>query len=65
MDRFLASYDPRVQTAADRFIQERMVDDVATVVIEVRKDTFAYNSDLHDFHPNQVTPFDDLADVDI
>jgi peptide/nickel transport system substrate-binding protein len=65
MTRLLDSYDPKVERAAALSVQEILVRDVATVVIEIRKDTFAYNSDLQNFHPNAITPFDDLRDVDI
>ena len=65
MIEFLATYDIKQQRAASQAAQEQMVRDVATVVIEIRKDTFAYNSDLHDFKPNQVTAFDDFLNVDI
>jgi peptide/nickel transport system substrate-binding protein len=65
MRRLLASYDPKAERAAALAVQEVLVRDVATVVIEIRKDTYAYNSDLRNFHPNTVTPFDDMRDVDI
>ncbi|MFN2459808.1 MAG: peptide ABC transporter substrate-binding protein [Candidatus Velthaea sp.] len=65
MRRLSTTYDPAEQRAASRYIQEQMVRDVATIVLEIRKDTFAYNSDLHGFRPNQVTPFDDFMNVDI
>jgi peptide/nickel transport system substrate-binding protein len=63
--RFLSTYDEREQRAASRFIQERIVRDVATIVTDAREDVFVFNDDLHGFHPNQVTPFDDLVDADI
>lgn len=62
---FDASYDPTVRKRLSRTIQEQMVHDVATIVLDIRKDTFAFNSDLKGFHPNQVTPFDDFLRVDI
>ncbi len=65
MTRFLGTYDSGVQRSLDRSIQERLVGDVGTVVIEVRKDTFAFNSDLKNFHPNQLSAFDAMLDVDI
>lgn len=65
MRRLLESYDPNVERAAAHAVQETLVRDVATVVIEIRKDTYAYNSDLKNFHPNTITPFDDMRDVDI
>jgi peptide/nickel transport system substrate-binding protein len=63
--RFLATYDPAEQRAASRAVQERLVADVPTVVLDSREDVYASNSDLHGFHPNQVTAFDDLVDADI
>jgi peptide/nickel transport system substrate-binding protein len=63
--RSLTTYDPAQQLAALRFIQERIARDAPTIVTEVREDLYAYNDDLRDFHPNQVTPFDDLVDADI
>ncbi|MDB5040157.1 MAG: extracellular solute-binding protein family 5, partial [Candidatus Eremiobacteraeota bacterium] len=65
LNRFLTTYVPAEQLAASRFVQERLVRDVPTIVTDVREDLYAYNDDLHGFHPNQVTPFDDLVDADI
>jgi peptide/nickel transport system substrate-binding protein len=65
MRRQLSTYDPREQFAASRFVQESLVDDVPTIVTDARQDLFAFNDDLQNFHPNQVTLFDDLVDADI
>ncbi|HEY4441158.1 MAG TPA: peptide ABC transporter substrate-binding protein [Candidatus Elarobacter sp.] len=65
MRRQLATYDPKAQLAASRIVQESIVRDVPTIVTDVREDLFAYNDDLKNFHPNQVTPFDNLVDLDI
>jgi peptide/nickel transport system substrate-binding protein len=65
LKRFDASYDEATRQAASRFIQERLARDVPTIVTTAREDLFAFNDDLHGFHPNQVTPFDDLVDADI
>jgi len=65
MRRLLASYDPKVERAAALAVQEILVRDAATILVEIRKDTYAYNSDLRNFHPNTITPFDDMRDVDI
>jgi peptide/nickel transport system substrate-binding protein len=65
LKRFDGSYDEGTRRAASRFIQERLVRDVPTIVTNAREDIFAYNDDLHGFRPNQVTPFDDLVDADI
>jgi peptide/nickel transport system substrate-binding protein len=65
LTRFVESYDAAEQRAAMRTVQERLVSEVPTIVTDVRADVYAFNDDLHDFHPNQVTPFDGLVDADI
>ena len=39
--------------------------DVPTIVTSMREDLFAYNSDLKNYHPNNLTPFDNMMEVDI
>jgi hypothetical protein len=39
--------------------------DVPSIVLFVRTDLFAYNKDLKNYHPNSLTPFDNMMDVDI
>ncbi len=65
MRRFIATYDLAEQRAASRVMQEALVRDVPTIVLDAREDVYAFNDDLHDFHPNQVTAFDDLVEADI
>lgn len=65
MVRFKASYDPRVQREADAVIIKQIVADVPTIVLYMLQDGFTYNSDLTGFSPNQVSPFDDMMNVDI
>jgi len=65
LDRFMTTYDEAEQRAATRVIQTHLRDDVPTIVLDVREDLYAYNHDLHGFRPNQVTPFDDMLNVDI
>jgi ABC-type transport system substrate-binding protein len=65
MRRQLSTYIPSEQYAASRVIQESLVSDVPTIVTEAREDLYAFNDDLRNFHPNQVTLFDDLVDADI
>ncbi|MBC5810866.1 MAG: peptide ABC transporter substrate-binding protein [Candidatus Eremiobacteraeota bacterium] len=60
-----ASYDPAVRTADIKFIQEQIYKDVPTIVLAARKETYAYNTDLKNWHPNAVSPFDDMLLVDI
>jgi peptide/nickel transport system substrate-binding protein len=65
LHRFLTSYDTNVQRDAARIVQETIASDVPLIVLDAREDLFAYNDDLRDFHPNQVTAFDDLVEADI
>lgn len=65
LKRFLASYDDAVQRKESTFVQETLARDVPLIVLAVRDDLLAYNDDLRDFHPNQVSAFDDLVDADI
>jgi hypothetical protein len=46
-------------------VQTEMVKDVPTIVTAVVEDLYAYNSDLKNFHPNAITPFDNMMNVDI
>ena len=62
---FRHTYDLTRQRQLSWKIQEQIVKDVATVVMTLREDMYAYNEDLQNFHPNAVTPFDDMMNVDI
>ncbi len=46
-------------------LQREFVNDVPSVVTSLREDIFAYDKDLKNFHPNAVTPFDNIMNVDI
>ncbi len=63
--RYDTTYDEAGQRAALRAVQERIMRDVPTIVLDAREDVFAFNDDLHGFRPNHVTAFDDLVDADI
>jgi peptide/nickel transport system substrate-binding protein len=65
MRRQLSTYVASEQYAASRIIQESLIRDVPTIVTDAREDLYAFNDDLRNFHPNQVTLFDDLVDADI
>jgi peptide/nickel transport system substrate-binding protein len=47
------------------FIQRQIYSDVPIIVLDLRRDIYAYNSDLKGWHPNPVAPFDDMLNVDI
>jgi len=65
LERYDTTYDEAAQRAALRTVQERIMRDVPTIVLDAREDVFAFNDDLHGFRPNHVTAFDDLVDADI
>jgi peptide/nickel transport system substrate-binding protein len=65
MDRAKQSYDPAVRAPMIAAVQRAVYGDVPTVILDVRKQLAAYNEDLKGWHPNSVSPFDDMLDVDI
>lgn len=58
-------YTQAERTADVRVVMEQLVSDVPTIVIQMREDMFAFNSDLKGYHPNSVSPFDGMLNVDI
>jgi len=46
-------------------VQSELVKDAPTIVTALAEDIYVYNKDLKNFHPNAVTPFDNVMDVDI
>jgi hypothetical protein len=42
-----------------------LASDVPIIVNNGRENLFAYNKDLKNFHPNDVSVFDDMMNVDI
>jgi peptide/nickel transport system substrate-binding protein len=65
MQDFKHTYDYARQKRDDDVVQEQLVGDAPTIVTAVQEDLYAYNSDLKGFHPNQVSQFDDIMNVDI
>jgi peptide/nickel transport system substrate-binding protein len=60
-----AHYDQARRNADDRILFEQLVKDVPEIVLYSVSDIYVYNKDLKGFHPNSVTPFDDMMNVDI
>lgn len=58
-------FDQTRRNADDRILFERLDATVPTVVTSGREDIYAFNSDLVNFKPNAVTPFDAMMNVDI
>jgi peptide/nickel transport system substrate-binding protein len=65
MDALFAHYDQAQRNGDQLVLQQELVKDVPTIVTSLREDIFAYNSDLKNFHPNAITPFDNMLNVDI
>ena len=65
MARFKASYDPKVRLPFVEAEQQQIVKDVPTIVLRVNEDLFAYNNDLKGFVPPQLTPFDNVMNMEI
>jgi len=65
MARAKLEYDPVRRKRDVDFVQRRLVEAVPTVVLDIRRELFGFNDDLKDFHPNPVSPFDDMMQTDI
>ena len=62
---FKRTYDAERQKQLAWIAQRQVVADNPTIVMNFREDMFGFNDDLQNFHPNAVTPFDDMMNVDI
>ncbi len=65
MDRFKLTYDLSEQKTLADIVQEQIVADTPTYVLQINEDLFPMNSDIKGFHPNAVSSFDDMMNVDI
>ena len=65
MDALFAHYDQTQRNGDVLVVEQELIKDVPTFVTRLREDIFAYNSDLRNFHPSAVTPFDNMMNVDI
>lgn len=65
MRALYSHYDQTQRNADDAILFTQLARDLPMIVEYVRQDVYIYNSDLKNFHPNQVTPFDDFMNVDI
>jgi peptide/nickel transport system substrate-binding protein len=63
--RVFTDYDQSQRNADDRVLFEQLAKDLPQVVLYTVTDLYVYNKDLKGFHPNSVTPFDDMMNVDI
>jgi peptide/nickel transport system substrate-binding protein len=65
MEAVKTTYDPARMKQYSDIVQEAVARDVPTIVTSIAEDIYAHNSDLTGFHPNQVSAFDDMMNVDI
>ncbi|MGH7737618.1 MAG: ABC transporter substrate-binding protein [Candidatus Tyrphobacter sp.] len=65
MHDLYSHYDQSQRNADDAVLFTQLAKDDPTIVTYVRQDVYIYNRDLKNFHPNQITPFDDFMNVDI
>jgi len=65
LDDFLKEYSLAGQAKDLNAALGLIVADAPGIVTTGREDLFAYNRDLKNFHPNAVTIFDDMMNVDI
>ena len=65
LDDLPRNYDPAGRRADIRIMQRQFLNDAPSIVSYMRVDLFAYNRDLKNYHPNNLTPFDNMMDVDI
>jgi len=65
MDALLGDFEQSQRTADVKAVAQAVIDDAPSIVTAMRVDMFAYNKDLRNYHPNDLTIFDNMMDVDI
>jgi peptide/nickel transport system substrate-binding protein len=65
MDTLMEHYEPSQRKADLKVFMHEFVKDAPSIVSFLRVDLFAYNKDLKNYRPNNLTPFDNMMDVDI
>ncbi|HVA27233.1 MAG TPA: peptide ABC transporter substrate-binding protein [Candidatus Baltobacteraceae bacterium] len=65
MHSLYGHYDQAARNKDVAIFVRKFVQDVPVIVELQREDAYAYNSDLKNFHPNNVSQFDNMMDVDI
>jgi peptide/nickel transport system substrate-binding protein len=65
MNALVGHYEQSERVADLKVIMREFIKDVPSIVSFQRVDLFAYNKDLKNYHPNNLTPFDNMMDVDI
>jgi peptide/nickel transport system substrate-binding protein len=65
MDALFTHFDQSQRNGDMLTLQQELLKDAPMIVTSLREDIFGYNTDLKNFHPNAITPFDNMLDVDI
>ncbi len=65
MDALVEHYEQSQRKADLSIMMHEFVKDAPSIVSFLRVDLFAYNKDLKNYHPNNITPFDNMMNVDI
>jgi peptide/nickel transport system substrate-binding protein len=65
MKAFNEEYDEKKRNSYDAIATDEIAKQVPMVVLDIRPENYAYNSDLRNWHPNPIAPFDDMMNVDI
>jgi peptide/nickel transport system substrate-binding protein len=65
MDVLVEHYDQSERIADLKLLMREFINDVPSIVTFQRIDLFAYNKDLKNYRPNNITPFDNMMEVDI
>jgi len=65
MDAFFGHYQQAERNADVKIVMQEFIKDVPSIVSALREDLFAYNKDLKNYDPNNITPFDNMMNVDI
>jgi peptide/nickel transport system substrate-binding protein len=65
MAALFTHFDQAQRNQDVRGLFEAFDTDVPSIVSTLREDIYAKNTDLKNFHPNGVSPFDNMMDVDI
>jgi peptide/nickel transport system substrate-binding protein len=64
-DTMNGSYQDQANKQLLKQIQKVLAEDVPLIVLSINDNIFVQNSDLHNFHPNAYSLFDDIMNVDI
>jgi peptide/nickel transport system substrate-binding protein len=65
MDALLGHFEVSERREDLKVVMREFVEDAPSIVTSIREDLFAYNKDLVNYHPNSLTIFDNMMDVDI